>query len=76
MALLGALVSGELTPREWAIMADVVEGLNNAQIAARLGISESTVKSRLADVRRKLGLHNRVQLAVWAARHGLDPPPR
>ena len=65
-----------LTPRQREIMAGVVEGLNNAQIAARLGISESTVKSHLADVRRKLGLHNRVQLAVWAARHEFDPPPR
>jgi two-component system, NarL family, nitrate/nitrite response regulator NarL len=68
-------VSAELTPRQREIMDGMVEGLTNAQIADRLGISPSTVTNHIADVRRKLGLHNRVQLAVWAARHGLDPPP-
>jgi len=69
-------VSDELTPRQWAVMALVVEGLTNVQIAARLGISESTVKNHLTDIRRKLDLRNRVQLAIWATRHGLDLPPR
>jgi len=75
VALLGALVSDELTPRQREIMGLIAEGLTNAQIADRLGVSERTVKNHLTDIRRKLGLRNRVQIAVWAVRHGLIRRP-
>ena len=69
-------MSAELTLRQRAIMAGVVEGLTDAQIADRLGISQRTVTNHLVAIRRKLDLRNRTQLAVWAVRHGVDPPAR
>ena len=68
-------MSDELTPRQREIMVLMVKGLTNAQIADRLGISYGTVINHLGVVRRKLGLRNRVQIAAWAVRHGLDPAP-
>jgi len=76
VAVLGALVSDGLTPRQREIMTLMVEGLTNAQIADRLGVSYGTVMNHLGGIQRKLGLRNRVQIAVWAARHGFNPPSR
>ena len=52
-------------------MAAVVEGLSNREIAARLGVSEDTVKHHLTNVYDKLGMSSRVELVVYALRHGL-----
>jgi len=65
----GALA--ELTERERAVAAAVGHGLSNAEIAARLYVSAATVKAHLAAVQTKLGLRNRVQVAVYAERAGL-----
>ena len=46
-------------------------GLANKQIAARLGISEKTVKSHLTRVFREIGVFDRTQAALWAQRQGL-----
>ena len=70
------MVNDELSPRELEIVGGVVVGLTNAQIADRLGIARGTVTSHVEGIRRKLGLRNRLQVAVWAVRHGLDPLPR
>lgn len=48
-----------LAPREQEVLHLVAEKLSNAQIAARLGLSENTVRSHLASIRTKLGLHTR-----------------
>jgi FixJ family two-component response regulator len=61
-----------LTPREREIMALVVSGLLNKQIAARLGISEITVKAHRGRVMRKMGVDSLAELVRVAA--ALDVP--
>jgi DNA-binding NarL/FixJ family response regulator len=55
-----------LTPREVEIAAQVAEGKTNADIASELFISPGTVKTHVASVQRKLGVKNRVGVAVSA----------
>jgi FixJ family two-component response regulator len=61
-----------LTPRERETMALVVSGLLNKQIAARLGISEITVKAHRGRVMRKMGVDSLAELVRVAA--ALDVP--
>ncbi|GAB2472689.1 response regulator transcription factor [Luteococcus sediminum] len=61
----------QLTLRERELVAALAEGLNNAELAARLHIEVSTVKSHLGRICTRLGLRDRVQLVVWAHRVGL-----
>ena len=63
--------AGTLTPRERDVLALVVEGLANKQIASRLGIGEKTVKTQMSRVLSKLGVDDRTQAAVLAIRSGL-----
>ena len=54
----------DLTKRERQVAQSVSDGLSNREIAARLNISERTVKARLTAVFQKLGVRDRVQLAL------------
>lgn len=56
-------ITEQLTPREREVAALVAEGMINAQIAARLGISENTIRNYVMRIYDKLGVSNRVQLA-------------
>ena len=60
-----------LSPREQEIVGYVALGLRNAEIARRLAISEETVKTHLNNIFRKLGVRDRVELALYAVRIGL-----
>jgi DNA-binding NarL/FixJ family response regulator len=62
-----------LTEREEEILATVATGRTNAEIAAELHISLSTVKTHLASLMRKLGARNRVEIAMWAYEHNRLP---
>jgi len=63
-----------LTNREVEILQHVAAGLANKEIAARLGISERTVKNHLSNIMEKLHVNSRTQAAVYALRSGLVPP--
>lgn len=61
----------DLTKREWAVLALLVEGLNNTQIAHRLGVSSSTVKTHVSAILSKFGVESRTEAAALALRHHL-----
>ncbi len=58
----------DLTERERAVLALMVEGLNNTQIAARLTVSPSTVKSHVSNILTKLGASSRTEAVTLALR--------
>lgn len=58
-----------LTAREREVLSHVSQGLSNKEVAARLGISENTVRNHLRNILEKLHLKNRVQAAAFASRH-------
>lgn len=55
-----------LTKREMKILALITEGKSNSEIAKILIISTHTVKAHIESIYRKLGVHNKVQAAVYA----------
>ena len=68
--------AGRLSERELGVVRMVAQGLSNAEIAARLYLSEATVKSHIARTLAKLDLRDRVQIAVYAYEHGIVRPGR
>jgi two-component system nitrate/nitrite response regulator NarL len=65
-----AATSPRFSPRERQIVAFITTGCSNREIAARMGLRTQTVKNHLCRIYRKLGIPNRVQLAVFAVGHG------
>jgi DNA-binding NarL/FixJ family response regulator len=63
-----------LTPREEEVVKLIAEAFTNAQIAGILHLSEKTVESHRANVLRKLGMRDRVELVRYAIRRGLVEP--
>ena len=61
----------ELSDRELEVLKLIAEGINNAEIAGRLYVSEKTVKSHVSNILSKLHLVDRTQAAVYAWRQGV-----
>ncbi|HET9420900.1 MAG TPA: response regulator transcription factor [Nocardioides sp.] len=61
----------ELTEKEREVFSAVSRGLSNVEIAGQVFASESTVKTHVGAILRKLGLRDRVQIVVFAHEHGL-----
>jgi NarL family two-component system response regulator LiaR len=62
-----------LTERELEVMTLMVEGLNNTQIAGRLSVSPSTIKSHVSNILSKLGVTSRTEAVTLALRSHLIP---
>lgn len=60
-----------LTPREMEMICAVVSGFSNREIARKYSISEDTVKHHVTNIFDKVGVCNRLELALFAIHHGL-----
>ena len=61
----------DLTEREREVLTLMIEGLNNTQIAGRLTVSPSTIKSHVSNILSKLGVASRTEAVALALRHKL-----
>lgn len=63
----------DLTERELEVLTLMVEGLNNTQIAGRLTVSSSTIKSHVSNILSKLGVASRTEAVTLALRNHIIP---
>jgi len=61
----------DLTEREREVLTLMIEGLNNTQIAGRLTVSPSTIKSHVSNILSKLGVASRTEAVTLALRNGI-----
>ena len=64
-------LEASLSEREGEVLREIVHGLKNEQVAAKMKISCETVKQHVSHILRKLGVSDRTHAAVWAIRNGL-----
>jgi DNA-binding NarL/FixJ family response regulator len=62
-----------LTSRERQLVAAILAGSANGEIARSLGLKEQTVKNQLVTLYRKTGTSTRLELALFAIEHGFQP---
>ncbi len=67
-----ALTSAELTSREREVLSMVAHGEGDAAIAARLGLSQATVRNHVTAIYAKIGVNRRAAAVVWARERGFD----
>jgi pimeloyl-ACP methyl ester carboxylesterase/DNA-binding CsgD family transcriptional regulator len=65
-----------LTARELEVATLVADGLTNLAIASRLSIAPRTAETHVENIRRKLEVRSRAQIAAWVTEHRVRPPPR
>jgi NarL family two-component system response regulator LiaR len=71
---------GDLTQRERDVLSLMVEGLNNPEIATRLGVSRSTIKTHVSNILAKLGVASRLEAVTlalninWSSDRNRSPP--
>ena len=70
-ALVAPTPPTDLTPREIDVLRMIAAGSTNREIAARLYLSEGTVKNHISRILTRLGLRDRTQAALFARDHGL-----
>jgi two-component system, NarL family, nitrate/nitrite response regulator NarL len=63
--------AGRLTKRELQVVAAIVDGSSNKDIGQQFGLSQQTVKNHLSHIFDKLGVSNRLELALYAVHHRL-----
>ena len=68
---MGNASSADLTEREAEVLRELVSGAGNREIAAKLGITENTVKMHITNMLQKTGYHSRLELAVKARHLGV-----
>lgn len=69
-------LGSDLTPREREVLPLIVQGLSNAQIAARLFISVNTVRNHIQTIMKKLGVHSRAEVLALSLQNELVDPAR
>ena len=67
--MVGARVRDRLTPRELHVVALIVQGFKNKEIASRLGTTEQVIKNYLRNVYDKVGVSDRLELALFTIHH-------
>jgi len=66
--------AAQLTPQQWRVLALMVQGDQNKQIAYKLGVGEATVKAHVTVILRKLGVRSRTQAVIEARDLALPAP--
>ncbi len=67
-----AAAFSELTPQEMTVLAYLVKGLTNRQIANKIYLGEGTVRNYVSNILSKLDVSNRAEAAVYAATHNIE----
>lgn len=70
-AQVARLLAARLTPREWQVLALLVEGATSSRIARTLSISPNTLRSHSQRILSKLQVHSRLEAVAFAIRHNL-----